>query len=44
MFTYRREEERDVKWILMQELALPRAPRHIVRLKDGQRIDKVVNF
>jgi hypothetical protein len=35
-------EEREEKWILMQELALARALRHIVRVSSGPYIYKVV--
>jgi hypothetical protein len=37
-----REEEREEKWALMQELALALAPRHIVRVSNGPYIYKVV--
>jgi hypothetical protein len=39
-----REKEREEKWALMQELALARAPRHIVTVSSGPYSHKVVYF
>jgi hypothetical protein len=38
-----REEERECKCALMQELALTRAPRQVVSIKNGPSIEKVVH-
>jgi hypothetical protein len=39
-----REKEREKKWALMQELALARVPRHIVRVSNGPCSHKVFYF
>jgi hypothetical protein len=39
-----REEEREEKWALIQELALARTSRHFVRVSSGPCINKEVNF